>query len=250
VLISTQSSGKFSTGTGRISIIDYKGARILSQAKDRSKRVKLLASLLAITGTIIFSTTINASATDIDAEQILKTCLAAQPQAATTNTKSKKGPLKLVFKGLGSEAKANSTDMAKDLMFVFSAQDVDPYKKSAPTDKPYTLFTCHLVDGTLCKVIKYPDNSDKVVGGFADGTIVAPLDQNTFVVGYPNGARGKLEKLPDGGFKIYRPDKSITTMTRSASGRYSIRNNVIGYMGDAFSDRSGMQFEFKNDSLF
>ena len=131
------------------------------------------------------------------------------------------------------------SDMAKDMVFVFSAQDIDPYKKSAPKDKPYTLATVSLVDGSICKLIKYPDNSGKVVGGFADGTIIAPLNDQTFVIGYPNGARGRMEKLPGGCFKIYRPDKTITTMTKDPAGRYSIRNNELGYMGEAAPDRSG-----------
>jgi hypothetical protein len=222
----------------------------LTQAIDRFKKVKRLTPFLAMAMIAILSKPISACAVDIDSENILKTCLAAQPETTTEKPKRKESPLSYVFKSLGSEAKANSSDMAKDMVFVFSAQDVDPYKKSAPTDKPYTLLTCHLIDGSLCKFIKYPDNSGKVEGGFADGTIIAPLDQNTFIVGYPNGARAKLEKLSGGGFKIYRPDGSITTMTKSESGRYSIRNSVLGYMGDAFPDRSGLQFEYKTDSLF
>lgn len=220
----------------------------MSKANNRFRKVKQLATLLAVTVTVIFSKPVSVGATDTDPEIILKTCMAAQPE--TKVKKKKNGPLAFIVKGLGSEADANSSDLAKDMVFVFSAQDVDPYKKSAPTDKPYTFLTCHLIDGTFCKVIKYPDNSGKIEGGFADGTIIAPIDENTFVVGYPNGTRARLEKLPGGNYKIYRPDNSVTTMTKSASGRYSIRNTVLGYMGDAFSDRSGMQFEFKKDSLF
>jgi hypothetical protein len=183
----------------------------------------------------------------LDPELALKNCLAAQsdvPQEARG-----KGLGQKILKGLGSEAKASTSGMAKDLVFVFSVQDVDPYAKSAPKDKPYVLLSVRLVDGSMCDVVKYPDDSDKIVGGFADGTIIAPIGNQQYVVGYPNGTRGRLKKLGGDGYKIYRPDNTITTLKKTASGRYSIRNTKLGYMGEAVPDRNGIQFEFKDKTL-
>jgi hypothetical protein len=183
----------------------------------------------------------------IDPEAALKTCMAAQSTAPPEDKGS--GPVRRVFKGLGKEAKSSAGGMAEGLVFVFSTQDVDPYARTAPKDKPYTLLSCQLVDGSFCSVIKYPDSSMKIVGGFADGTIIAPLSAKTFVVGYPNGTLGRLEKMPNDGYKIYRPDKTITTLKKTASGGYAIRNDKFGYMGEATPDRNGIQYEFKEATL-
>ncbi len=109
----------------------------------------------------------------------------------------KKGhhPIRLVAKALASELGTDASGMLKDSMFVFSAKDFDPYDKKAPKNKPYTLLEIQMIDGSEASVIKYPDNSGKVVGGFADGTIIAPSGPKTFIVAYPNGVRGKLVKV-------------------------------------------------------
>jgi hypothetical protein len=180
---------------------------------------------------------------DIDPETALKTCMATQSDAPQP-VKKKDGTAKYMLKGLGQELGSNAKGMAEGMVFVFSAQDIDPYDKKAPKDKPYTMMTIALVDGTTCSIVKYPDNSKKVVGGFADGTIIAPLTANTFVVGYPNGARGKLVGSPGGNYKIYRPDNTVTTFQKTMSGRYTIRNDQGGYMGEAVPDRTGLSYEF------
>ncbi len=221
----------------------------MSQAIYRITTGRRLVQTAALVFCVSFLRPACAITAEVDPETALKTCMAAQPEQKNLKKKKDKR-LSYVFKGAAQEAGANLSGMAKDMVFVFSVQDIDPYKKSAPTDRPYTLLSARLVDGTMCKLVKYPDNSGKVVGGFADGTIIAPLDDQTFVVGYPNGARGRLEKLPGGGCKIYRPDKTVTTLTKSPAGRYSIRNTELGYMGEATPDRSGLQFEFKNDDTF
>ncbi len=184
------------------------------------------------------------AAVSVEMENAVKNCLAAQPEKAAPENK-KSGPLRYVLNGLKNETKASLSGMGKDMVFVFSCQDIDPYAKKAPTNKPYVDLSIRLVDGTICKLVKYPDNSAKIEGGFADGTIIAPLSGNTFAVGYPNGVYGRLEKLPAGGFKIYRPDNTITTLQKSASGRYHLRNTKFGYMGEAIPDRTGLQFELE-----
>ncbi len=157
----------------------------------------------------------------------------------------KKGhhPIRLVAKALASELGTDASGMLKDSMFVFSAKDFDPYDKKAPTNKPYTLLEIQMIDGSSASVIKYPDNSGKVVGGFADGTIIAPSGPKTYIVAYPNGARGKLVKVSNNEYDIYRPDNTITRITKTASGDFDMKNNKLGYLGTARTDTLGMQFE-------
>jgi hypothetical protein len=172
-----------------------------------------------------------------DVESALKNCQAGQPAPAQSRPK-KTGPLRYVLKGLGNEAKASASDMGKDMIFVFSCQDIDPYEKKTNKDKPYTALAIRMVDGSMSSLIRYPDDSARVEGGFADGTIVAPMGGNQYAVGYPNGTRGRLEKIPGGGCKVYRPDNTVTTLKKTASGGFSLRNTKFGYMGDAVPDTS------------
>jgi hypothetical protein len=160
--------------------------------------------------------------------------------------KKKNGPVKLIAKGLASELGTNASDLMKDTVFVFSAKDVDPYDQGPPSDKPYTALEMRFIDGSQGSLIKYPDNSGKIVGGFADGTIIAPINRNTFIVAYPNGVRGKMVKESDSLYKIYRPDNSVTTVKKTMSGDFSMTNDKIGYMGTARTDQLGMQFEFNS----
>jgi hypothetical protein len=176
-------------------------------------------------------------------------CMAAKSMESEVPQKRKNGPLRLIAKSLASEAGTESSDMLKDTVFVFSAKDVDPYDKSPPSDKPYTLLEITYIDGSSASLIKYPDNSGKIVGGFADGTIIAPTAKDTFIVAYPNGVRGKLVKISGSEYKIYRPDNSITTIKKTMSGGYEITNDKIGYMGSAQPDRLGMQFEFNTKNF-
>jgi hypothetical protein len=174
--------------------------------------------------------------------------MAAQSMQPTPE-KRKNGPIRIVAKSLASELGTNSSDMLKDTVFVFSAKDVDPYDQGPPTNKPYTLLEIRYIDGSSASLIKYPDNSGKIVGGFADGTIIAPTGKNTYIVAYPNGVRGKLVKVSGVEYKVYRPDNSITTIKQTSSGGYEITNDKIGYMGTARPDRLGMQFEFNTKNF-
>lgn len=169
----------------------------------------------------------------------VKTCMAAQPAPV----KKKNKPIKLLFKGLASEAGTDMHSMLQDSIFVFSAKDVDPYDKSAPTNKPYTAFEIRYVDGSAARLIRYPDNSYRIDGGFADGTIIAPNGPGTFIIAYPNGVRGKVVKSGTS-VTIYRPDNTVTTVKKDMSGDYSIENSKLGFIGTARSDTEGMQYEF------
>jgi len=173
----------------------------------------------------------------------VKTCDAYLSTLPPPEKKKGHHPIRLVAKALASELGTDASGMLKDSMFVFSAKDFDPYDKSAPKNKPYTLLEIQMIDGSEASVIKYPDNSGKIVGGYADGTIIAPSGPNSYIVAYPNGVRGKLVKVSGNEYDIYRPDNTITRITKTASGDYDIKNNKLGYMGTARTDTLGMQFE-------
>lgn len=181
--------------------------------------------------------------TDPSAPDPVKTCDAYLSTLPPPEKKKGHHPVRLVAKALASELGTDASGMLKDSMFVFSAKDFDPYDKSAPKNKPYTLLEIQMIDGSEASVIKYPDNSGKVVGGFADGTIIAPSGPNTYIVAYPNGARGKLVKVSGIEYDIYRPDNTITRIKKTAGGDYEMTNNKLGYIGTARTDTLGMQFE-------
>jgi len=174
----------------------------------------------------------------------IKTCEAYLSTLPPPEKKKGHHPIRFLAKALASELATDGSQMLTDSAFVFSAKNnYDPYDKQAPTNKPYTLLEMQMVDGSECSLTKYPDNSGKVVGGFADGTIIAPAGPNTFIVAYPNGVRGKLVKVSGNEFDIYRPDNSVTRFTKTAGGDYEIKNSKTGYMGTARTDTLGMQFE-------
>jgi hypothetical protein len=173
----------------------------------------------------------------------VKTCEAYLSTVAPPPKKKGVHPIRLIAKAVTSELGTDASGMLKDSMFVFSAKDFDPYDKTAPKNKPYTLLEMQLIDGSQASLIKYPDNSGKIVGGYADGTIIAPSGPKTFIVAYPNGARGKLVKVSGNEYDIYRPDNTITRITKTAGGDYEMSNNKLGYIGTARTDTEGMQFE-------
>lgn len=179
----------------------------------------------------------------------VKTCQAYLSTLPAPEKKKGHHPVRLVAKALASELGTDASGMLKDSMFVFSAKDFDPYDKSAPKNKPYTLLEIQMIDGSEASVIKYPDNSGKVVGGFADGTIIAPAGPNTYIVAYPNGARGKLVKVNGIEYDIYRPDNTVTRIKKTAGGDYEMTNNKLGYIGTARTDTLGMQFEMHSSDF-
>jgi len=179
----------------------------------------------------------------------VKTCEAFLSTEPAPPKKKGVHPIRFLAKAVASELGTDMSDMAKDSVLVFSAKAFDPYDKSAPTNKPYTLLEIQLVDGSECSLIKYPDNSGKIKGGYADGTIIAPLTENSFIVAYPNGVRGRLVKVSGNEFDIYRPDKTITRITKTAAGDYTIKNSKLGYIGTARTDTLGMQYELNSPNF-
>jgi hypothetical protein len=173
-------------------------------------------------------------------------------QQAADERKAKKHPVrkfvKTVGKGLAAEAHQTIADMGKDLVFVFSVQDIDPYDKSKPPmDKAAIVLEANLIDGSTAYLHHFPDNSFAVEGSFADNTVMIPTKPNEFLVKYPNGASGRMVKLGSNEYKIYRSDNSVTTITKNPSGQYSINNDKIGFMGTAHPDETGLQYEMGGD---
>jgi len=159
--------------------------------------------------------------------------------------KKHKGPVRSLIKGLGKELATSAEDMAKDMVLVFSVQDIDPYEqKGVPANRPAIVLKCNMVDGSSCYLRRFPDGSYAVEDGFADGTVLIPRKETgDYLVKYPNGVDGRMVKEPGGTIKIYRPDKTITTFEKTASGGYSVNNTKFGYMGDARPDRTGVNYE-------
>lgn len=162
--------------------------------------------------------------------------------------KGKKHPVVSFMKGVGKELATSADYMGKDMVLLFSVQDVDPYEKKAPTNRPYELLTFRLIDGSRASLIKYPDGSGRIEGSFADGTVIIPTSDREFLVKYPNGAKGRLVKTGSD-IKVYRPDKTVTTFKKGMSGGYSVSNNKLGYWGEAVPDRTGLRNEDENYSF-
>lgn len=160
----------------------------------------------------------------------IKTCMAAQPAPPA----KKRGPVRKVIRAVGKELAYDSVNFMKDAIFVFSAQDIDPYAVKKPTNKPYEAFELRMTDGSTAQVIQYPDRSSILQGGYMDGTIVAPYSGG-FVIAYPNGSRARMVKEGQD-IKIFRPDMTVTTFKKGMSGRYDVVNDKMGFLGTAAPD--------------
>lgn len=167
--------------------------------------------------------------------------------AADSENEKKKhsGPVRSLVKAVGKELGTSASDMAKDMVFVFSVQDIDPYEqKGPPTDRPAIVMKCNMVDGTSCYLRRFPDGSYVIEDGFAANTVLIPRKETRdYLVKYPNNTQGRMVKQPDGTIKIYRPDDTVTTFEKQASGGYRVSNTKFGYMGDARPDRTGVNYE-------
>jgi hypothetical protein len=171
------------------------------------------------------------------------------PGEAVKQKAQHKGPVrsfaKAVAKGSAKELKTSMRNMSEQMVFVFSAQDIDPFKKSAPVNKPAIVLKFNLVDGSSCYLRRFPDGSYIIEDGFADGTVILPdgAESHAYIIEYPNGSKGRLVRKTNGTTVIYRPDKTTTTISKTNSGGYTVRNSKIGYMGEARPDRSGVHYE-------
>lgn len=162
---------------------------------------------------------------------------------AEASTKKKKHRHR-VIRGLGKELKKSGEYFAKDLAMFLSVQDIDLYeKKSVPLDKPCTVLTFQYTDGQRARLVRYPDRSFRVFGSIFEGTVMIPDGPKTFIIKYPNGAKGKVVSVNSSLIKSYRPDGTVTTLQKQMSGQYSIRNSKQGYLGMARSDRTGITWE-------
>lgn len=163
--------------------------------------------------------------------------------------KKHKGPvrnfIKTVAKGTAKELGTSFEDMAKDMVLVFSVQDIDPYEqKGPPKNRAAIVLKFTMADGSSCFLRRFPDGSYAVEDGFADGTVLLPRrETRDYLVKYPNGVQGRMVKDNAGNITIYRPDKTVTTFSKTASGGYRAENTKFGYMGEARSDQTGLNYE-------
>ncbi len=171
------------------------------------------------------------------------------PADAETDKKKHKAPIrnfiKAVAKGTAKELSTSAEDFAKDMVLVFSVQDIDPYEsKGVPTKRPAIVLQFNMVDGSSCYLRRFPDGSYAIEDGFANGTVLIPRKESgDYLVKYPNGVNGRMVKDNTGNITIYRPDKTVTTVAKTASGAFSVSNTKFGYMGDARPDSTGLNYE-------
>lgn len=162
--------------------------------------------------------------------------------------KNHKGPVRSLIKGIAKgtakELGTSAVDMGKDLVFVFSVQDIDPYeKKGPPKNRPAIVLKFNMVDGSSCFLRRFPDGSYAIEDGFADGTVLIPReDAGDYLIKYPNNTRGRMVKHGDN-VTIFRPDNTTTTVIKTASGGFQVSNTKFGYMGEARPDSTGINYE-------
>lgn len=170
-----------------------------------------------------------------------------QASAPPTNDPPPKNPNQKpkhkILKGLGKELGMEMGDLGKDMFLAFSVSGKDPYEMPAHPDIPYVYAEAQFIDGSSSHIYKYPDTSWRVQGGFLDGTYACPQPSGAFIVQYPNGAQGTM-KMTGNGAEIWRPDGTITTMTRTGDNAYRVVNSKLGYIGDVTPDTTGLSYEF------
>ncbi len=162
-----------------------------------------------------------------------------------TEKKKHSGPVRSLIKGTAKELGASLDGLAKDMVLVFSVQDIDPYeKKGPPKNRTAIILKFNLVDGSSCYLRRFPDGSYAIEDGFANGTVLIPrMETQDYLVKYPNGVQGRMFKDNAGTITIYRPDKTVTTVAKTPSGGYKVHNTKFGYMGDARPDDTGLNYE-------
>ncbi len=135
-----------------------------------------------------------------------------------------------MVKGVSQEFGSSLEYMAKDSAFVFSAQDYDANKSSAPKNKPYEDYHIRWVDGTRSNIIRYPNGEQVIATGHRAGTVITPIDKSKSDILYSNGQHGTLIKSDEGGYTIVRDKKVIMQLSPKIGGGYYI-SNANGEMG-------------------
>lgn len=167
-----------------------------------------------------------------------------QQQAQTQQKKKHK-----VLRAIGKELSVSLGDLGKDMALAFSVQGFDPYDMPENPNIPYVAAEAQFIDGSSSQIIRYPDKSIRVRGGFLDGTFACPMEDGLYVVQYINGAQSKMQLTPGVGAVVYRPDNSVTKITKTGSGGYRVENSKIGYMGDITPDTTGLSYEFAKQNF-
>lgn len=204
----------------------------------------LTASLFALTTSAIAQTTQGAPAgAPAPAKPVCNCQATATPQQQAATQKKKKHK---VLRALGHELGTEMGDLGKDMAMAFSVQGFDPYEMPENPNIPYVAAEAQFIDGSSSHIIKYPDKSIRIQGGFLDGTFACPTDDSGgYLVQYVNGVQSKMEITPGVGALVYRPDGTVTKIQKvGGSGGYRVENNKIGYMGDITPDTTGLSYEF------
>ena len=135
-----------------------------------------------------------------------------------------------MVKGVSQELGSSLEYMAKDSAFVFSAQDFDANRSSAPKNKPYEDYHIRWVDGTRSNIIRYPNGEQVIATGHRAGTVITPIDKSKSDILYSNGQHGTLIKSEEGGYTIVRDKKVTMQLSPKIGGGYYI-SNANGEMG-------------------
>jgi hypothetical protein len=131
--------------------------------------------------------------------------------------------------GLGKELGSSVEYMGKDAAFVFSAQDYDANKTSAPKG-PYQEYHIRWSDGTRSNIVKYPDGKRVITSGYRSGTVITPLNDNTLDIQYTNGHHSTARQTDNGGWVISRYDGKTFRLTPTMDGGFYITGSS-GEMG-------------------
>lgn len=173
-------------------------------------------------------------------------CKAMLPPDAPPPPKTGKKKHK-VLAGLGKEMAMEMGDLGKDMFIAFSVSGKDPYEMPSNPNIPYVAAEAQFIDGESSHLYKYPDGSYRMQGGFLDATFACQQEDGSYIIQYPTGARGTVQKTGDG-VVIKRPDNTTTTVTEVGQS-YRIVNSKLGYMGDITPDKTGLSYEFAKQNF-
>jgi len=178
--------------------------------------------------------------------------VSASEREAKKYRKHKNSLIGGVLKGLGQELGSSAEYMGKDAAFVFSAQDYDANKTSAPSGRPYEEYHIRWDDGTRSNIIRYPDGKRVITSGYRTGTIITPVNDVTFDIQYPNGHHSTARETENGGYIISRYDGKTFRLSPQMGGGFYITGpdgemgtlepSVVDTHYGYYSKRDSMEF--------
>jgi hypothetical protein len=207
--------------------------------------------------TVLMNMNQNASASDSsnDVYQpglMQQGAVSASQQEADKYRKHKNSLVGGLFKGVGKELGSSVEYMGKDAAFVFSAQDYDANKTSAPSDKPYEEYHIRWDDGSRSNIIRYPDGKRVITSGYRTGTVITPINDVSFDIQYPNGHHSTARETENGGYIISRYDGKTFRLSPQMGGGFYITGpdgemgtlepSVVDTHYGYYSKRDSMEF--------